>query len=78
MTIARSRQISLQDTPYYHVRRAFLCGADAHSGQSYEQQAVMGSRQAGSVVRKVGVQKRKKRRRRAVSGSLYVKPDENG
>ena len=41
MTIARSRQISLQDTPYYHVvsrcvRRAFLCGQDAHSGQSYE------------------------------------------
>ncbi|MBZ6072824.1 transposase [Aeromonas schubertii] len=41
MTIARSRQISLQDTPYYHVvsrcvRRAFLCGEDAHSGQSYE------------------------------------------
>jgi REP element-mobilizing transposase RayT len=41
MTIARSRQISLQDTPYYHVvsrcvRRAFLCGEDIHSGQSYE------------------------------------------
>ncbi|MGL4250934.1 MAG: transposase [Aeromonas sp.] len=41
MTIARSRQISLLDTPYYHVvsrcvRRAFLCGEDAHSGQSYE------------------------------------------
>ncbi len=41
MTIARSRQISLQDTPYYHVvsrcvRRAFLCGEDAHSDQSYE------------------------------------------
>ncbi|WP_407922062.1 hypothetical protein [Aeromonas schubertii] len=40
MTIARSRQISLQDAPYYHVvsrclRRAFLCGEDAHSGQSY-------------------------------------------
>jgi hypothetical protein len=41
MTIARSRQISLQDTPYYHVvsrcvRRAYLCGDDAQSGQSYE------------------------------------------
>ncbi|ALP41832.1 transposase [Aeromonas schubertii] len=41
MTIARSRQISLQDTPCYHVvsrcvRRAFLCGEDAHLGQSYE------------------------------------------
>lgn len=41
MTIARSRQISLADTPYYHVvsrcvRRAFLCGQDEHSGQSYE------------------------------------------
>ncbi|SIR68212.1 hypothetical protein SAMN05880558_1371, partial [Aeromonas sp. RU39B] len=35
------RQISLQDTPYYHVvsrcvRRAFLCGEDSHSGQSFE------------------------------------------
>ena len=41
MTIARSRQISLQDTPYYHVvsrcvRRAFLCGEASPSGQSYE------------------------------------------
>ncbi|WP_042012107.1 transposase [Aeromonas fluvialis] len=41
MTIPRSRQISLQDTPYYHVvsrcvRRAFLCGEDVHSGQNYE------------------------------------------
>ena len=37
MTIARSRQISLQDTPDYHVvsrcmRRVSLCGQDAHSG----------------------------------------------
>ena len=37
----RSQQISLSDTPYYHcvtrcVRRAFLCGEDKVSGQSYE------------------------------------------
>ena len=37
----RSSQISLLDTPYYHcisrcVRRAFLCGFDSYSGQSYE------------------------------------------
>ena len=41
MTIARSRQIDLSATPYYHcinrcVRRAFLCGTDQQSGQSYE------------------------------------------
>ncbi|MFM4825886.1 transposase [Aeromonas bivalvium] len=41
MTIARLRQISLEDTLYYHVvsrcvRRAFLCGEDSHSGQTYE------------------------------------------
>jgi hypothetical protein len=41
MTQARSQQISLEATPYYHcinrcVRRAFLCGEDYGTGQSYE------------------------------------------
>lgn len=41
MTTARNTQISIVDTPYYHcmarcVRRAFLCGEDSFSGQSYE------------------------------------------
>ena len=41
MATPRKQQISLVDTPYYHcvarcVRRAFLCGEDALSGQSYE------------------------------------------
>ncbi|WP_238377522.1 transposase [Oceanospirillum linum] len=41
MTRARYEQISTADTPYYHciarcVRRAFLCGEDTFSGQSYE------------------------------------------
>ena len=41
MTIARSRQVNVETTPYYHVigrcvRRAFLCGLDASSGKDYE------------------------------------------
>jgi len=41
MTRPRKALISLEDTPYYHitsrcVRRAYLCGVDHYSGQSYE------------------------------------------
>ena len=37
----RSSLVSLNDTPWYHVvsrcvRRAYLCGEDAHSGPSFE------------------------------------------
>ncbi len=41
MTTARTQQIYIEDTPYYHcisrcVRRAFLCGEDPVSGQNYD------------------------------------------
>ncbi len=41
MTQARSKQVSLQDTHYYHlisrcVRRAYLCGENVQTKQSFE------------------------------------------
>ena len=41
MTRPRKEQISISDTPYYHVvsrcvRRSFLCGTDGITGKSYE------------------------------------------
>jgi len=41
MTVARSTLVDIGDTPYYHcigrcVRRAYLCGEDRISGQSFE------------------------------------------
>lgn len=41
MTRPRATLVSVADTPWYHVvsrcvRRAFLCGSDAHSGQCFE------------------------------------------
>ncbi|TWX46555.1 transposase, partial [Colwellia hornerae] len=41
----RSQQISLLDTPYYHicsrtVRKAFLCGVDKETGVSFEHRRI--------------------------------------
>ncbi len=43
MPIPRKAIISIEDTSYYHcisryVRRAYLCGEDSYTGQSYEEQ----------------------------------------
>lgn len=55
MTIVRSHQISLQDTPCYYmisccVRRAFLRSEDTHSGQSYGHRRPENGRQIGTAV----------------------------
>ena len=41
MALARSQQVSLESTPYYHciarcVRRAYLCGDDPVSGRNFD------------------------------------------
>lgn len=41
VTTARSQQISLADTSYYHIMsrcvlRSYLCGTDKHTDQCYE------------------------------------------
>lgn len=41
MALPRYAQVSLEETPWYHVvsrcvRRAFLCGVDQITGQSFE------------------------------------------
>ncbi|MEM9605253.1 MAG: transposase [Pseudomonadota bacterium] len=56
MPTPRAQLVSLADTPWYHVvsrcvRRAFLCGVDAYSGQDYEHRRPWVEKRVAAVAR---------------------------